>query len=53
MPADAEPAALKQQVEMAAAIAAELEFLLGLGDGCIGRRVTDRKNIMTIACNYA
>jgi hypothetical protein len=40
-------------VEAAAAIAAELEFLLGLGDGCIGRRVTDRKNIMTFACNYA
>jgi hypothetical protein len=43
LPADhAERAALKQQVEIAAAIAAELESLLGWGDRCIGRRVTDR-----------
>jgi hypothetical protein len=49
----AERAALKQQVEIAAAIAAELESLLGLGDRCVGRRVTDRIDIMTFACNYA
>ena len=54
LPADhAERAALKQQVEIAAAIAAELESLLGLGDRCIGRRVTDRIDIRTFACNYA
>jgi hypothetical protein len=54
LPADhAERAALKQQVKIAAAIAAELESLLGLGDGYIGKRVTDRINIMTFACNYA
>jgi hypothetical protein len=47
----AERAALKQQVEIAAAIAAELESLLG--DRCIGRRVTDRIDIMTFECNDA
>jgi hypothetical protein len=43
----------KRQVKIAAAIAAELESLLRLGDGCIGRRMTERTNIMTFACNYA
>ena len=38
----AERAALKQQVEIAAAIAAELESLLGLGDRCVETR--DRSN---------
>ena len=43
LPADhAERAALKQQVEIAAAIAAELESLLGLGDRCVETR--DRSN---------
>jgi hypothetical protein len=46
----AERAALKQQVEIAAAIAAELESLLGWGDRRVGRRVTDRIDIMTFAC---
>lgn len=47
----AERAALKQQVEIAAAIAAELESLMGAR--CIGRRVTDRIDIMTFECNDA
>jgi hypothetical protein len=54
LPAErAERAALKQQFGIDAAIAAELESLLGLGDKCIGRHLTDRIDIMTFACNYA